>query len=167
MIYMAGDKVVHPMHGAGIIDGTIEKKLNGVIRNYYRLKLYTNNMEVLIPVETSDEIGVRPVVDASVADNVMSSIHSIEVLPENNWNKRYRDNMLHLKSGDLMQVAFVVKSLTQRDNQKGLSTGEKKMLNSAKQILISEIVLAKSADYRDIEEKVDEAINVSSSGYLN
>ena len=167
MIYSIGDKVVHPMHGAGIIDGTIEKRINGVTRKYYKLKLFSNSMQVLIPIESSEQIGVRPIIDENTADNIIRSIDSIEVVPENNWSKRYRDNMLHLKSGDLMQVALVVKSLTKRDSEKGLSSGERKMLNSAKQILISEIVLAKSANYEDIEEKVNKAMNMPSNGYIN
>lgn len=161
-MYSIGDKVVHPMHGAGVMESIINKKINGVTRSYYVLKLFVNNMQVLIPVETCDEIGVRPIVDSMTANNVISSIRNIEVVDEANWNKRYRDNMLNLKSGDVMKVAQVVKGLSLREQQRGLSAGERKMLNSAKQILISELVLAKSGgtdkDYSEIEHEINNVI---------
>ena len=77
-----------------------------------------------------------------------------------NWNKRYRENMLRIKSGDLMEVASVVKGLMQRDRERGLSTGERKMLHSAKQILISEIVLSESSSYEEVEARLDSAMCV-------
>lgn len=161
-MYSIGDKVVHPMHGAGIMESIINKKINGVTRSYYVLKLFVNNMQVLIPVETCDEIGVRPIVDSMTANNVISSIKNIKVTDESNWNKRYRDNMLNLKSGDVMKVAQVVKSLSLREQERGLSAGERKMLNSAKQILISELVLAKSGstdkDYSQVEHEINNVI---------
>ena len=156
-MYQIGDKIVHPMHGAGVIDEIVSKKMNGVIRDYYNLKLPTGTMMVLIPVDHSDEIGVRPIIDAQRADELIEILRSIEVDMTQNWNHRYRENMIRLKSGDLMEVARVVKSLMLRDSARGLSTGERKMLHSAKQILISELVLAKECSYQTMEACIAEA----------
>ena len=133
-----GDKIVHPMHGAGVIDSIVQKKVNGVLREYYILKLPLNGMLVMIPTHNSEEIGVRPIVVGEEADRVIAAIPGMDVEMDSNWNRRYRENMLRLKSGDLLEVARVVKGLVRRDGERGLSTGERKMLHSAKQILISE-----------------------------
>ena len=130
-MFQTGDKIVHPMHGAGVVDSIVEKKVNGVTRQYYILKLPMGSMLVMIPVETSTEIGVRAVVDREEAERIMDAIPTIEVEMDQNWNRRYRENMARLKSGDLLEVARVVKSLMHRDGARGLSTGERKMLHSA------------------------------------
>ena len=157
-MYQVGDKIVHPMHGAGIIDGIVTKKMNGITRDYYNLKLPAGTMMVLIPTDHTDEIGVRPIVDAERADEIIKILSSIEVDMTQNWNHRYRENMIRLKSGDLTEVARVVKSLMLRDGSRGLSTGERKMLHSAKQILISELVLAKDSNYEDMEACILDAL---------
>ena len=157
-MFHVGDKIVHPMHGAGVIDSIVTKKVNGVVRDYYILKLPVGGMLVMIPTENSDEIGVRPIVDPDQADQVINALPGIEVDTDPNWNRRYRENMLRLKSGDILEVARVVKSLMLRDGERGLSTGERKMLHSAKQILISEIVMCQSSSYEDVEACIDHAL---------
>lgn len=158
-MFLVDDKIVHPMHGAGIVESIVEKKINGVTREYYILKLPVRAMVVMIPVTSSDEIGVRPVVTKERADEVLHSFASIEVEMTANWNRRYRENMDRLKSGNLYEVAHVVKGLMQRDGLRGgLSTGERKMLLSAKQILISELVLAQGSSYEEVEAVIDAAL---------
>lgn len=157
-MFKVGDKIAHPMHGAGVIDSIVQKKVNGVVREYYFLKLPADGMLVMIPTENSDEIGVRPVVKTAEADAVISAIPGIEVDMTQNWNRRYRENMLRLKSGDLIEVARVVKGLMLRDVDRGLSTGERKMLHSAKRILISEIVLSQSTSYEEVEARINRAL---------
>lgn len=157
-MYQIGDKIVHPMHGAGVIDSIVKKKMNGVTRDYYNLKLPTGSMMVLIPTDHTDEIGVRPIVDAKRADEIINLIRDIDIDTTQNWNHRYRENMLRLKSGDLTEVARVVKSLMLREGGRGLSTGERKMLHSAKQILISELVLSKNSSYEDVEACINRAL---------
>lgn len=157
-MFQVGDKIVHPMHGAGVVDSIVTKKVNGVVRDYYILKIPVGGMLVMIPTENSEEIGVRPVVDSGEADRVIASIPGIEVDMTQNWNRRYRENMLRLKSGDLLEVAAVVKGLILRDSDRGLSTGERKMLHSAKQILISEIVLSQNTSYEDVEARINTAL---------
>lgn len=157
-MFQVGDKIVHPMHGAGVVDSIVRKKLNGVVREYYTLKLPVGGMLVLIPTANSEEIGVRPVCPSEEAEKVIAAIPDIEVEYAQNWNRRYRENMLRIKSGDLLEVARVVKSLILRDLDRGLSTGERKMLHSAKQILISEIVLSQDSCYADVEERINRAM---------
>ena len=158
-MYQIGDKVVHPMHGAGVIDSIVRKKVAGKVQDYYLLKLSTGSMMVMIPTEHSDEIGVRPVVSGQEATHILSEMEDIQVDMTSNWNQRYRENMLRIKSGNLLEVAKVVKGLMYRETQKGLSTGERKMLHSAKQILISELVLAQSMPYEAVEEWVNKVLH--------
>ena len=122
------------------------------------MKLAKSSMIVMIPTQGSEEIGVRPVVDPDQADRVLAAIPSIQVEMTANWNRRYRENMERLKSGDLLEVARVVKGLTLRDAKRSLSTGERKMLRSARQILISELVLSKSLSYETVEAQLDTAL---------
>lgn len=160
MLFHIGDKIAHPMHGAGVIAGVETRKINGTEREYYVLKLPVGGMLVMIPVDSCEEIGVRPIVEPMEADSIIRSIPDIEINMTQNWNKRYRENMLKIKSGNLMEVAAVIKGLMLRDSDRGLSTGERKMLHSAKQILISELVLSKHASYEEIEESLNSAVAV-------
>ena len=157
-MFQVGDKIVHPMHGAGIVESIVQKKVNGVMRDYYVLKLPVRAMVVMIPTDNSEEIGVRPIVDREQADQVLAAIPGIEVDMTQNWNRRYRENLERLKSGNLLEVARVVKGLTLRDAKRSLSTGERKMLHSARQILISELVLSKSLSYETVEAQLDTAL---------
>ena len=115
-------------------------------------------MTVRIPVDHCDDVGVRPIIDAQQADEVLKQLGEIQVDVTQNWNRRYRENMLRIKSGDLLEVARVIKCLMVRDSEKGLSTGDRKMLRSAKQILISELVLSKNSSYEAVEEEVNAAL---------
>lgn len=157
-MFQIGDKVVHPMHGAGIVESIVQKEVNGVTREYYILKLPVRSMVVMVPTEHSGEIGVRPVVGSAEADRILASISQLPVEAVSSWNRRYRMNMERMKSGNLFEVARVVKSLTLRENDRGLSTGERKMLHAAKQILISELVMSKDSSYEDMEEQINMAL---------
>lgn len=158
-MFQVGDKIVHPMHGAGVIDGIVEQKINGVLRDYYMMKLPVGGMVVMIPTQNSTEIGVRAILQPDEAEQVLAELPTVEVDMTQNWNHRYRENMLRLKSGDLREVAWVVKGLMLRDGNRGLSTGERKMLHSAKQILLSELVLAQSISYEEAEERINTAMH--------
>ena len=157
-MFNIGDLVVHPMHGAGIIDGVVQEKIAGVTQDYYVFKMPMGGLLLKIPVSNSEAIGIRAVITKSEAEALLSSIPAMEVESTANWNKRYRENMARLKSGDLYEVARVVKALMHRERQRGLSTGERKMLHNARQILISEIVVAEQGEYKDLEERVDQAM---------
>ena len=158
MSFQIGDKVVHPMYGAGVLESVVQKKIDGVTREYYIMKLPQRSMVEMLPTENSEEIGVRPVIDREQADQLLAAIPGIQVEMTANWNHRYRENLERLKSGNLLEVAAVVKGLTLRDARRGLSTGERKMLHSARQILISELVLSTSQSYEDVEAELDTAL---------
>jgi CarD family transcriptional regulator len=156
-MFNVGDMIAHPMHGAGVIDSIEERKINGCTRQYYILKMPAGGMVVMIPMENCDQIGVRPIVEADKAESLMNSIPELDAEMTQNWNRRYRENMQKIKSGDLFEVARVVKGLMARDSEKGLSTGERKMLHSAKQILISEIALSQKKSSEEVEVRINAA----------
>lgn len=154
---------MHPMHGAGVIDSIVQEKIAGVIQEYYVFKMPMGGLVLKIPVANSEAIGVRPIVSPEEAEKLLCAIPSLAIETNNNWNKRYQDNMRRLKSGDLYEVARVIRALMHRENHRGLSTGERKMLHNAKQIMISEIVLSQNAEYKDIEARVDRAMMQTTS----
>jgi len=158
MPFKIGDMVAHPMYGAGVLESVVQKKVDGVVREYYIMRLPERTMIVMIPRESSGAIGVRPIVDRERADAVLAAIPSIQVEMTANWNHRYRENMERMKSGDLLEVAWVIKGLTLRDAARGLSTGERKMLHSARQILLSELVLSKQQSYESVSAELDRAL---------
>ena len=158
MPFQIGDKVVHPMYGAGVLESVVQKKVDGVVREYYIMKLPKRSMVVMIPTEGSEEIGVRPIMNQDQAGQLLAAIPGIQVEMTTNWNHRYRENLERLKSGDLLEVARVIKGLTMRESKRGLSTGERKMLHSAKQILISELVLSQNTSYEDVEARINTAL---------
>ncbi|MBQ3135554.1 MAG: CarD family transcriptional regulator [Oscillospiraceae bacterium] len=153
-MFRVGDKIVHPMHGAGIVESIVENKIDGVIREYYVMRLPVRAMVVMIPTHNCGEIGVRPIADRKQAQQILAGLTEIQAEVEQNWNRRYRENMERLKSGNLLEVAKVIKSLMLRDTERGLSNGERKMLHSAKEILISELVLALEEPFERIEDQV-------------
>lgn len=157
-MFSIGDYIAHPLHGAGVIENIVSRRISGQQRDYYVLKLPVGDMVVMVPVLGCESIGVRSIISADEAERVMDAFKNIEVEMTANWNKRYRENMDKIKSGDLMSVASVVKGLMSRDSERGLSTGERKMLHSAKQILISELVVATKLDYDGIEERLNAAL---------
>lgn len=150
-MYAIGDRIVYPMHGAGVVESVEEKEVLGKKQLYYIMKMPAGDMRVMLPAACCDEIGVRFVIDKEEAARVLEAFRKMPVYEDNNWNKRHRENMLKIKSGDIYQVLGVVKELMYRDRQKGLSTSERKMLTSAKQIVVSELVLSRFAGRSDIE----------------
>jgi CarD family transcriptional regulator len=158
-MFNIGDKVVYPMHGAGIIEGIEEKEILGEKKKYYIMRMPIGDMNVMIPVDSIDKIGVRQIISREEIDKVINVLKGEQTNMPQNWNRRYRANMEKIKSGDIFEIAAVVRNLMLRDAEKSLSTGERKMLNSAKQILISEIVLATNFSQEETERLIDEAVN--------
>ncbi|MFZ5987395.1 MAG: CarD family transcriptional regulator [Bacillota bacterium] len=154
-MYNIGDKIVYPMHGAGVIESIEEKEILGNKQSYYVVKIPIGEMKVLIPTKNVGDIGIREVISEQDADKVFLMLGAKNSGMTANWNKRYRENMVKIKSGNIYEVADVVRSLMLREKDKGLSTGERKMLNSAKQILISELVLAKNMNAFEIENIIN------------
>ena len=158
-MFSIGELVVHPMHGAGVIDDIVRERVAGTTKEYYVFKMPMGGLILKIPTENSQAIGIRKVISKAEADELLEEIPAIAVEHNANWNKRYQENLLRLKSGDLREVAQVIKGLMRRDTLRGLSTGERKMLHSAKQIMISELVLVLGSDYKSVEGQLDHAMS--------
>ena len=158
-MFHVGDKVAHPLHGAGTISEIERKKIDQSVKDYYVMRIPKGDMRVMIPVDACDAVGLRPIIDSSRAEEILQQIPDLVISEDSNWNKRYRENMLRIRSGDLLEVASVIKSLVLRESARGLSTGERKMLHSAKQILISEIVLCFDCSYNEAEERLYHAFS--------
>lgn len=163
-MFNVGDKIVYPMHGAGTIDAIEEKNILGENQAYYIIKM-PGEVKVMVPTAKAEEIGVRNVIGKEDAEKVISILGEDETEMSQNWNKRYRDNMEKMKSGDIYQIADVVRNLSFKQKERGLSTGEKKMLLNAKQILVSELTLAENSQKEKIEEMVDDKIDKSFAEY--
>ena len=157
-MYKIGDKVVYPMHGAGEIVGLEDKEIFGEVKEYYVLNMPIGGMKVSLPVNSVDKIGVRNIISEEEVDQLLENFSNYECEETTNWNKRYRENMEKIKSGSVTSVAYVVKALMVRDKAKGLSTGERKMLSSAKQILLSEIILVKGISADKAEAMISERV---------
>lgn len=157
-MYSIGDSVVYPLHGAGVIEAIEEREVSGLMYRYYAMRIPLGDMKVLIPIDGAEKIGVRDLISPEEADEVLEAFKTVEIDTNLNWNKRYRENMIRIKSGNIFEVASVVKSLMMRDRTKGLSTGERKMLANAKQILISEIVMSKQTTYEEVDKKLKDVI---------
>ena len=157
-MFTIGDKVAYPMHGAGVIEGIEEQTILGTPRRYYVLRLSHSDMKVMVPVETSGKIGVRYIVKNTDLEDVVTVLHSESTPMSDNWNKRNRDNMEKLKTGDLKEIAEVVRNQLRADHRKKLSTGEKKMLNNAKQLLLSEVVLVKDISADNADKFIEDAV---------
>ena len=157
-MYKIGDKVVYPMHGAGEIVDVVEKEILGNVKNYFLFKMPVGNMDVMLPVDSIDTIGIRNIISNKEMDTMLSALCDMECVENINWNKRYRENMEKLKTGSVTEVADVIKALMLREKEKGLSTGERKMLSTAKQILISEIMLIKTISFDEANQLVNESI---------
>lgn len=160
-MFKVGDKIVYPMHGAGTIESIEEKEILGEKQKYYVMKMPVGDIRVMVPTKNAELIGVRDVIGNEVAKDVLDVLSAAPTDMSSNWSKRYRDNQDKMKSGDICEVADVVRNLTFRAKIKPLATGEKKMLTNAKQILVSELVLAEAMDKEQVESLINERIDKS------
>ncbi|MCD8049394.1 MAG: CarD family transcriptional regulator [Clostridia bacterium] len=158
-MYNVGDTVVYPAHGAGKIEAIEEVKMSDAVSRYYIMRIPFGDMKVLIPVDGAEKIGVRDVIEQKTADEVIEFFRETEDGETANWNKRFRENMSKVKSGNIFEVAGVVKSLMLRDTKKGLSTSERKMLANAKQIMVSELVIAKGITFQYVDNLLKQIVN--------
>ncbi len=159
-MFKVGDKIVYPMHGAGVIETIEERSILDEKQSYYIIKM-PGEVKVMVPTAKAEEIGVRNIIDKETAGKVINVLEQDSTEMSMKWNKRYRDNVEKMKSGDIFEVADIVRNLSFKQKDKGLSTTEKKMLLNAKQILVSELVLAESKEKDEIETLVESKINTS------
>lgn len=157
-MFQVGDKVFYPMHGAGVIKNIEEREVLGMRKNYYILQFPLTNMTVMLPTDKVEKVGLRQIADNNRLNEIESFLRQKEEFATENWHQRYRENAVMLKNGDIYALAQVVKSLILRNRQKGLSTGEKKMLDDAKQYLVSEIALIKNIHQEQAFQFIEEVI---------
>lgn len=155
-MFRIGDKIVYPMHGAGVIESIEEREILGEKRSYYVLHMPIGDMKVMVPISSVSDIGLRKVIDEDNVIKVLDVLRAKNTAMSTNWNRRYRSNMEKIKSGNIFELAEVVRNLALRDKEKGLSTGEKKMLDNARQILVSELVLVKNTREDSIRHLLEE-----------
>ena len=157
-MYSIGEQVVYPMHGAGTIVRIEEKEILGVIRSYYILEMSYGKMQVMVPVDGAEATGLRPVSDPSVLPSVLETLAAESTPMDENWNRRLRDNAEKIHTGDMCQVAGVIRNLARIERVKKLSSGEKKQLQTAKQILVSELILVKAISEQEALDLIDSTI---------
>lgn len=157
-MFKVGDKVVYPMHGAGVIESVEEREVLGERRSYYIMRIPIGDMKVMVPTDNVQEVGLRQVISSGEVSQVIGVLKEKKSTMNANWNKRFRANMEKIKTGDIYEVAEVVRNLVLRDKDKGLSTGERKMLENAKQILVSELVLADGAGQEKVEGMLEKVL---------
>ena len=151
-MFDVGDKVVYPHHGAGTVVKKEKREVLGQTREYLTIQILHNDMTVNVPVENAEQVGLRTVIDEDLVNTVVKALTAGESEMPKNWNRRFKHNRDKMKTGDIFELAEVVKNLSLRDHEKGLSTGEKQMFVKAKKILASELMYAKAVDEEEAAE---------------
>ena len=158
MSFDVGDKVVYPHHGAAVIERRETRTAFGEEKEYFFLRLSYGDLTAMVPVDNTEEVGLREVIDADEVSEVFDLLGKKDARMPTNWSRRFKNHAEKLKSGDVYEVAEVVRNLSQRDAEKGLSAGEKRMLAKAREILISELIFALDVPAEEAEAKLDEAL---------
>ncbi len=158
MNFAVGETVVYPHHGAAEIQAIKQRTIRGEEKTYLKLKVAQGDLTIEVPADNVDLVGVRDVVDQEGLEKVFSVLREPYIEEPTNWSRRYKANVEKLASGDVIRVAEVVRDLSRRDADKGLSAGEKRMLAKARQILVSELALAEKCDETAAEGRLDEVL---------
>lgn len=164
MMFSVGDKVVYPMHGAGVIEAIEEHEVLGQRQGYYILTMPYGGMRVMIPLKNVNSSGLREVIGTQEVAQVADILQAAQSTGNTSWNRRFNMNLAKIKSGNIYEVAEVVRNLMLQDRTKKLSTGERRLLDAAKQILISELVLACDKDADSVEEWINSLLQENTPG---
>ena len=157
-MFQKGDKVVYPIHGAGVIDGLEQKSIDGHEQFYYILSIPIGNLKISVSVRNAESMGVREVMQKELLEKTLTGVKDIPVSMSENWNQRYKDNMAKIKTGSLIEVCEVFRNLRLREKDRSLSSAEKKVLSTAKQIILSEIILSHSIEKLEAEEFLEQTL---------
>lgn len=157
-MFKVGDKVVYPHHGAAVIERKEKREVFGEKRDYFILRLAYGDLTLMVPADNVEEVGVRDVINSEEVEEVFAVLRKKEARMPTNWSRRFKNHVEKLKSGDIYQVAEVVRNLSIREGDKGLSAGEKRMLSKARQILVSELTFAIGVSEEEAESKLDDAL---------
>jgi CarD family transcriptional regulator len=154
-VFEVNDKVVYPHHGAGVVVSKEEREVLGQTREYLTIEILYNEMTVQVPTENAEAAGLRRVISANEVKKVLGVLRDAGTQMPKNWNRRFKHNRDKIKTGDIFELAEVVRNLSIRDQEKGLSTGEKQMFSRAKKILASELMYAQDMDEEAATEFLD------------
>lgn len=159
-MYKIGDKIVYSVHGAGTIVDIKDIEILGDEKSYYILQLPINNIQISIPVDEADHAVIRPVITKEEGKKVAEVLRSEKTEMSPNWGQRYRENLEAIKTGDIYEIADIVRNLTLLDMTKGLSASEKKMLSNSKRVLVSELVIIGALDKEEASDMIDDMITL-------
>ncbi len=162
--FEVGDNVVYPHHGAGQVIKKEQKEILGEVREYLTIKILHNDMTVMVPCENAGKAGLRRIIDEATVERVVDVLHGSGTKMPKNWNRRFKHNRDKIKTGDIFELAEVVRNLAIREQDKGLSTGEKQMYTRAKKILASEMMYALDKDEEQAEAYLDEILTRDLAG---
>jgi len=157
-MFNIGDKIVYPRHGAGVIEGIEEKEVLGEKCKYYVIRIALGNMKVMVPIDNMENQSIRYIISKDKIDDIYNILSGETSCMCKHWSKRYRESEAKIKRGDAFEISQLVKNLTVSDREKKLSTGEKRMLESARQLLISELMLILDEPYDKVEEIIQSMI---------
>ncbi|MEZ5102176.1 MAG: CarD family transcriptional regulator [Thermoleophilia bacterium] len=157
-MFDVGDKVVYPHHGAGTVIGKESKTVLGEAHEYLTIRILHNDMTVQVPANNAERVGLRKVIDEEMVERVLEVLNGDGTAMPKNWNRRFKYNRDKMKTGDIFELAEVVRNLSLREHEKGLSTGEKQMFVKAKKILASELMYAKAMDEDEAGAWLDEVL---------
>lgn len=158
-LFKVGDKVVYPHHGAGVVERVEVKDIQGERKRYFILSLCGGGLKITVPEESTKNVGMRSVIQKTEIKSVFRVLNEEQSQMPANWNHRYKKNRDKIRSGDVFEVAEVVRNLSIREREKGLSTGEKRMLSQARQILLSEIIYVLNIDGEKAAGMLDEVFS--------
>ena len=158
MQFEVGETVVYPHHGAATIEAVRNRVILGEEKLYLKLRVAQGDLTIEVPAENVEDVGVRDVIDQEGLDQVFAVLRAQFTEEPTNWSRRYKANLEKLASGDVIKVSEVVRDLWRRDQDRGLSAGEKRMLAKARQILISELALAEKTDEEKASSVLDEVL---------
>lgn len=155
--YEIGDKAVYPSQGVAEVVGREKKEISGKIQHFYVLRVMESGLRILVPVDKANQVGLRPVAGHAEIDEVMDILRDKEVhIDKQTWNRRYRGFMEKIKSGSLYEVAEVFRDLYRLKGLKSLSFGERRMLDTARQLIVQELSVARSSDHSKIQREIEQ-----------
>ena len=155
-MFAAGDMAVYPAHGVGLIQAIEKQTIGGVDQAFYVMKILDNDMTIMIPTATSENVGLRAIISKDEVKKVVDILKERDIkISSQTWNRRYRDYMEKIKTGSVYEVAVVLRDLFLLRVDKDLSYGERKMMDTAKNLLVKEISLARKVDEKNVEKQIE------------
>lgn len=158
-MYAIGDKIVYPVYGAGIIENIETQQVDGELQRYYLLNIPVSNLKMMISVTKAEDLRVRHIHTKRDVIPMIQGAKDIEIKMPDNWNQRYKENMERIKTGEIAQVSSVFYNLLLRERERGLSTAEKKVMSTAKQVMLSEIILSHEIEKTEAEEMLEKVFS--------